>query len=35
MVRRDVNAAGLEVLARQDKIILPTAEVRTIAMPVR
>jgi hypothetical protein len=35
MVRRDVSAAGLDVLAKQDKIILPAAEFRPVTMPVR
>jgi hypothetical protein len=33
MVRRDVNAAGLDVLAQRDKTILPEAELRPVAMP--
>lgn len=32
VARRDVSAAGLDVLARQDKIVLPKADVQPIAL---
>ena len=33
LVRRDVNAPGLEILSKQDQVPLPTAEIRPPAIP--
>jgi hypothetical protein len=33
MVRRDVSAAGLELLTQQDKLPAPTANIQPIAAP--